>query len=496
MQTTENINENEDQLENETPSTEVHNKKMSSAPVWIISILLHAILVASLAYWIIEKTHKAEDVISQITSIAPSPKTEEEPKEIAMIKENSDIKINPELTMPVQITTEEVSEQNLTDNNKETATAEGTSEGISDSPQVGTGLIGNIGASGGAGGSFGQRTGGSRKRSVMKNGGSRNTEASVNLALKWLAKHQEKDGHWDSGKYEGGGTPEVDNADTGAALLAFLGAGHTDKSGEYKLTVKTAIKWLIESQRPNGSWDARNYANGICTMAMAEAVGMGCGGSEVKKSAELAVDYLLKQQNVSGCFDYTGPSARDDMSITGWCIMGLKSAMLSGIKEKEIKEAFHKCGNFLDSIKKTTGDNTSTSKGDAWYTPDGTIGAGTACQAIAMLVRQYLGWERSSPWLQAAAEGQVSKIPVAYAGTDIYRVYYSFLTLFQQGGKHWKAWNEPVSKMILAAQRTDGDFAGSWDKNGCHVDKGGRVLYTAFLCLSLEIYYRYQTVMK
>ena len=70
------------------------------------------------------------------------------------------------------------------------------------------------------------------------------------------------------------------------------------------------------------------------------------------------------------------------------------------------------------------------------------------------------------------------------------------MRLFQQGGKYFKAWNEPVSKMVLAAQRQDGDFKGSWDKNGCYVDKGGRVLYTAFLGLSLEVYYRYLLTTK
>ena len=79
----------------------------------------------------------------------------------------------------------------------------------------------------------------------------------------------------------------------------------------------------------------------------------------------------------------------------------------------------------------------------------------------------------------------------------IHVLYHSFLTLFQQGGNHWKAWNEPVSKIVVAAQRQDGDFKGSWDKNGLgHLDPGGRVMYTAFLCLSLEIYYRYSSVMK
>jgi hypothetical protein len=176
--------------------------------------------------------------------------------------------------------------------------------------------------------------------------------------------------------------------------------------------------------------------------------------------------------------------------------MALKSAMMSGIKEIEIKRAFNKSGDFLDSIKKSTGDNTLNSKGDSWYTPEGIAGTGTACQAIAMTLRQVFEWEKTAPWMQAAAEGQISKIPMSYAGTDIYRVYYTFLALFQIGGKHWSAWNEPVSKLIVASQRQDGDFKGSWDKNGCHLDKGGCVMYTALLCLSLEVYYRYKIIEK
>jgi prenyltransferase beta subunit len=460
-------------------------------------------LIAVLAYWVVEQTKKKEDVIIT-TQIMPE---EEEPldvnNEVSLIKEKAEVTIESESVLPHQITTEEVSEHNETDNNMESQTAEGTTEGISDSPQVGSGLMGNIGGGGGGGGSFGQRSGGGKKKAVMRGGGSKATESAVDWALWWLANHQEKDGHWDSAKYEGGkgNGDKVDVAVTGAALLAFLGAGHSDKAGKWKLNVKNAISWLIENQRPNGSWDDRNYTNGICTMALAEAAGMGCGGTQTKKSAELAVDYLLKQQNENGGFDYTGPSKKADISVTGWCIMGLKSAILAGIKEKEIKEAFHKCGELLNTYGDTK-DNTSTTKGNAWYDTNGqevvagSSKAGGACQAIAMLVRQYLGWARSEPWLEAAADGQITKIPIAYAGSDVYRIYYSFLTLFQQGGKHWKAWNEPVSKMIVAAQRQDGDFKGSWDKNGCVVDHGGRVLYTALLCLSLEIYYRYESVMK
>ena len=497
----ENPMENDSLLEGEENNSN-ENKKIKAAPIWIISLLLHSIVLAFLAYWVIEQAKVKEDIIVTTDIIEQIEEPLDEKKEVAVVKETKEVVVDSDSTLPPQITADAVADHNETDNNMDTPnpTAEGTAEGISDSPQVGSGLMGNIGGGGGGGGSFGQRSGGGKKRAIMKGGGSKATESAVDWALWWLANHQEKDGHWDSVKYEGEAL--TDNACTGAALLAFLGAGHTDKVGKWKSNVKNAITWLKASQKPDGSWEGMrgNYTNGICTMALAEAAGMGCGGSETKKAAELAVDYLLKQQNVGGGFNYTGPNVRTDMSVTGWCIMGLKSAMLAGIKEKEIKEAFHKCGDFLDKTDGTK-DNTSTSQGLAWYEANGEVakadrGAGTACQAIAMLVRQYLGWDRSSPWLEAAADGQISKLPASYETMNVYRVYYAFLTIFQQGGKHWKAWNEPVSKIIVAAQRMDGDFKGSWNKTGNYPDSGGRVMYTAFLCLSLEIYYRYASVMK
>lgn len=348
-------------------------------------------------------------------------------------------------------------------------------------------------------GAFTLRSNIGRNEAVSISGGSLETETGVDMALAWLAIHQESDGHWDSGKHEGTFSSEYDLACTGAALMAFLSAGQTDSKGEWSQTVKLGIGWLIKAQKINGSWDSRNYTNGICTMTITEAAAMGCGGEEVKKSAVLAVDFILKQQNSTGCFDYKGNSTRDDMSVTGWCITALKSGALANIKRKEIGEAYEKLKLFLD-VAEGTKDISPTSKGLAWYTPT-TIGsgvAGGACQAIAMFVNQQIGRENTepTPWLIAAADGQISKLPIKYDSpqANVYRIYYTYLTLRQMGGKHWVAWNEPVSKMIIAAQRQDGDFRGSWDKNKSSIDKAGRVMYTAFLCLCLEIYYRYPTV--
>lgn len=492
-------NFNEEQENPELNESEINqeDKKTRATPIWIMSILLHGIVIATLAWFIIEKPKPKKEIIINTAIIEKHTPEPEDTPIPPTIKETAKIPTEVIVELPPQDTQEEVSDVDETPNEDTNNQSQGVEVGKSDTPLTGAAFTGTIGSGSLSSGKFGTRFGG-KKFALRKNGGTPQTEDRVAKALWWLANHQEEDGHWDSGKYEGSGTPEVDSACTGAALLTFLGAGYTDRTGTYKKNVASAVKWLLSAQKPNGSWDQRNYANGICTMAIAEAVGMGIGGTEAKKSAEMAVDYLLKQQNASGCFDYVGPSNRDDMSVTGWCIMGLKSAILANIKEKEIHAAFQKCGAFFDKTEGTK-DNTSTTKGLAWYTPGstGTGAAGGACQAIAMLIRQYLGWERSAPWIVAASEGQVSKIPNAYETADVYRIYYSFLTLFQQGGPQWKTWNEPVSKMIVAAQRQDGDFKGSWDPNkSSHMDKGGRVLFTAFLCLSLEIYYRYEYLTK
>lgn len=313
----------------------------------------------------------------------------------------------------------------------------------------------------------------------------------------WLIRHQEKDGHWSAGIHDGIDSPEIDCAVTAAALLSLLSAGHTEKAGRFKRNVKSALEWIINKQNPDGSLGTNNYINAICTSAITEATGMGCGGEKCKLSAERAIDFLLKQQNPKGLFDYFGPSSLNDMSVSGWCIFALKSGILAGIKENEIQEALLKCSELLDATEGTS-DNSSSSAGLAWYLPfiRGSGNAGGACQAIAMLIRQYTGWNRDEPWLQAAAAGQISDIPETFQNLNIYRTFFTTFVLFQQGGKVWNAWHKPITKIIIESQRKDGDFKGSWDNNGSTTDVGGRVLNTALLNITLELYYRYHSVMN
>ncbi len=490
----------EDQL-GEDPLKEEFEYQIKQAPIWLISITFHALLLFILSCIIFAMPEKKRADIVVSTDITTE---EEEPfdpkKERKLFKDKTDVVVDSDIDAPPVIVDEDVpvDDHFETDNNMDMNSALGDEDAISDIPLSGKGIVGTIGVGGGGGGTFGNRMGGGRRRCVMQGGGSRGSESAVNAALRWLARHQEQSGQWDCQKYGGSQKPaQGDPAVTGMALLAFLGAGHTEYVGKFRDTVRRSVQWLVKNQKPNGQWGERNYEHGICLMAMAEAVGMG-GSSAAKESALKGIDFCLSQQNPSGCWNYLRSSSRDDMSVTGWNIMGLKSSLVAGLQKARIKDAFRKCGTFFDNQKNTTGDNESDSKGLAWYTPKSKRGGngqkGDACVAIGMLCRQFMGWRRSEPWLQAASDNQIAKIP-NWGNRNVYRIYYACLTLFQMGGKWFQAWNKPVRDMIINNQRKgDPSIDGSWDYDSKWCKHGGRVMSTALLCLSLEVYYRYESV--
>lgn len=132
-----------------------------------------------------------------------------------------------------------------------------------------------------------------RREAAVRFGGTAESEAAVELSLKWLSSMQSRDGHWDAETY-GAGKVRVDelgvnrnyagrDADTGVTALvtlSFLGAGYTHEEGKYALNVDRALNWLIEQQGSDGnlSGEAGHYAKMYChamaTYALAEALGM------------------------------------------------------------------------------------------------------------------------------------------------------------------------------------------------------------------------------
>ena len=171
-------------------------------------------------------------------------------------------------------------------------------------------------------------------------------KATVGAALRWFKRHQSPNGMWDIDGYAVNCTldglkcepgkdhtgADGDAAATGYAVLAFLGSGHDHRTpNEFRSTVAAGIDWLVTNQQADGSFgNGRNYENGICTMALAEAYAMTQDHS-LREPAQRGVDMILRMQGgakdayAGGAWDYKKPG-REDSSVSGWCVMALKSA--------------------------------------------------------------------------------------------------------------------------------------------------------------------------
>lgn len=486
------------------------SSQFGSAPWWVISGAFHALLLLLLTLigMAIYRAQTNDVVITtDLEKSKPPEYDEKKPRDVFKnpVPIDSDM---PPVENPV-VTHEEVeiADHVETENDMDMATAKGDENAISDVPLGGVGTVAAIGLGGGGGGAFGHRLGGGRRRLATRGGGGRATESAVDAALKWLADHQEADGHWDTMKYAA--SNKTDTACTALALLAFLGAGHTEKVGKYKDNVRRAVSWLISKQQANGltfdSTDAgghrgTGYPHSIAGMALAEAAGMG-RVPETRAAAQKAIDYTcnVHQQgegSEKGAWRYQAKSA-GDTSVTGWFIMQLKSAKVSGLSVDA--GSFEGAIKFLDSVEKKAEGGEYGPASIYWYQPTNPHEhTQHRLTAIGTLGRQFLGWKKED--LEGSVKWFMNKggVPKWDGGgsVDLYYWYYGTLCVFQQGGDLWKQWNDSMKSALCDNQRKGGDEDGSWDPVGAYANEWGRVGQTALCCLCLEVYYRYLPLYK
>jgi hypothetical protein len=313
----------------------------------------------------------------------------------------------------------------------------------------------------------------------------------VEAALRWLARHQDPDGHWDTRKWEA--SQQYDVGVTGLALLAFLGAGHTEKAGKFRDNVRRAVGWLVGRQNAEGAIGRVGshkfgYEHSICGLALAEAYGMGQVPA-TREAAQKAVDWTIEKHQVP--YSAWRYNAKDppDTSVTGWFIMQLKSAKVAGLKVDHI--AFQGATKWLDDVTDQQG-RSSYMKGR---------GGTQNMTAVALVGRQFMGVPNNDPLMQKAADYCLDReLPTwrSSAYGTFYYWYYGTLAMFQMGGDRWKKWNEELKPVLVTNQRKGGpldgsvnDVDGSWDLLGSLDQRSGRAYTTAMGALSLEVYYRY-----
>ncbi len=347
-----------------------------------------------------------------------------------------------------------------------------------DIPLGGTEVVDPIGV---GAGSFGYRDGGGRKKAAARWGGSPATESAVEAALRWLARHEDSGGFWPTAKWEG--AAKSDEAATSLALLAFLGAGHTDRLGPFRDCVARAEKWLVKQQAADGRIGPDAEAQALATLALAEAWGMSRTES-LKLPAQKAVDALAALQEPHSGWPKGGPS----LPVTAWCVMALKSAKVAGLKVDPA--GFQGAMGYLGKL--------SSEKGEFAAAAGGAAAPEMTARGLAGLV--LMGTPPQDPKVPGALKHILARPPAWGEGADLAYWHWGSLAAFQAGGRTegWKQWNEPLKKALVESQRKGGpldgtaeDFDGSWNPAECGCRETGRVGATALGALCLETYYRY-----
>jgi hypothetical protein len=384
-----------------------------------------------------------------------------------------------------------------------------------------------IGRGGGSAGRYGGRWGSNRDTCVRVNGGDPRTESAVTAALRWLARHQDVDGSWSAegfshkcvnGKCSGEGEHDFDTGVTSLSLLAFLGAGYTQLSKDELVdpavpgqtlhmseVVKRALQCLVAHQDPEGCVGERGqkylYNHAVAALALSEAFGM-TASEPLREPAQKAINFLVAAENPGKGWRYSARSGDNDTSVTGWAVMALKSAEISGLPFP--RSAFEGALSWLKEATETNGyyragyNQAGTGK---VYVPgkNEQFSHHESMSAVAVMSRIFIQKKRE-PEL-TAVNLLVSDLPAWKPGqVDFYYWYYASLALFQYDGPKgafWAKWNEPMKNTLVPNQKTSsgGCENGSWDPSADRWGfEGGRVYATAINCLTLEVYYRYANV--
>ena len=334
-------------------------------------------------------------------------------------------------------------------------------------------------------------------------------------SLKWLARHQNPDGSWSVTGYTrqcrqacepAPGSPGFDPGVTGLSLLAFLGAGYSHLSRDtydglcFGDVVRRGLQWMISRQDAEGCVGPRDaekhlYNHALCSLALSEAYGL-TGSTLFRDQAQRAVDFLVAAQNPGRGWRYGAKAGDNDSSVTGWCVMALKSA-------DNARVVFPR--QALDGARAWFHEATDPGSARTGYTHAGTgkvyvpdlnesFDHHETMTAISALTLVFLDRNRSDA---RGIDLLLRDRPRCEGNAvDFYYWYCGTIACFQfdgPKGPRWTQWERSLRPALVAHQNpaSAGCRRGSWEPVDRWSGEGGRVYGTAINALTLEIYYRY-----
>jgi hypothetical protein len=255
--------------------------------------------------------------------------------------------------------------------------------------------------------------------------------------------------------------------------------------GKYDKAIDKGLDYLIRRQNAKtGNFGGGMYAHGLAALALCEAYGLS-SDPKLRSPAQKAINFIVFAQHPSNGGWRYAPGQEGDLSVTGWQVMALRCAQMSGLDVP--KQTTQSAVDFLNSVM---------SPSDKGY---GYLGVGSTptMTAVGLLCRQK--FQEWGPQKLEISEGVKNHIRVAQPNPkslqkNVYFYFYATQVMRNFGGQHWEEWNQGMREGLLRSQDTNESSPnfGSWSSAGDpHGGAGGRLMITSLNLLTLEVYYRY-----
>ena len=227
-----------------------------AAPAWLVSMVVHVLILLVLGLVTIADPIKIVNVLSANYSGEEGPEVEEftieemDPGDISELEEEIvepvDVAEAMEMVEPTPMDPMEIAtvDFDVADFASEMAPAAMSLQTVSSLNMQ----------------PMSSRTADMKKKLLRDYGGNESSEAAVTEALKWLSRHQMPNGAWTyqhnlvcNGRCGNPGEPnraKAFNAATAMGLLPFMGAGQTHKSGEFREVVFRGLRFLVQNGKP------------------------------------------------------------------------------------------------------------------------------------------------------------------------------------------------------------------------------------------------------
>jgi hypothetical protein len=247
------------------------------------------------------------------------------------------------------------------------------------------------------------------------------------------------------------------------------------------------------------------YDHALCTLALADLYLVN-GDESLRHPVKRALLYLLSQQRAGGGWTYAqylprhegtkfAVEERNDLSITGWCVLALVAGREAGFDVPE--ENLSRLIRFLR--KHTSEDGAGIYADKAPRAGD----KGLGMTAVSCVCRRLLGERGDSAVQRRQLASLGMHLPnwehvADKANGSFYYWYYGSMALLLgkeelDGQDRWREWNVGLKQSLLNNQCQSGARRGSFDPREFWAEHGGGRLYaTAINVLTLEVYYRYE----